>query len=159
MTEILVPTLGESVTEATVATWFKAPGEPVNVDEMICELETDKVTVEVPSPVSGILKEISATEGTTVGLNALLAIIDEHGANERASLTPEANKAASEKKVNSIKVSKETEDAPSARKIMREKNITPSQVSGTGRDGRIMKEDVKDLEIKRQSYRCSAWRN
>ena len=72
MTEILVPTLGESVTEATVATWFKKQGENVSIDEMLCELETDKVTVEVPSPVSGVLKEISSPEGTTVGLNALL---------------------------------------------------------------------------------------
>ncbi|MEZ5913336.1 MAG: biotin/lipoyl-containing protein [Paracoccaceae bacterium] len=69
-TEIRVPTLGESVTEATVATWFKKPGDRVMVDEMLCELETDKVTVEVPSPVAGVLAEIVAPEGTTVGVNA-----------------------------------------------------------------------------------------
>ena len=65
--EIRVPTLGESVTEATVATWFKKPGDVVAVDDMLCELETDKVTVEVPSPVAGTMSEIIAAEGTTVG--------------------------------------------------------------------------------------------
>jgi 2-oxoglutarate dehydrogenase E2 component (dihydrolipoamide succinyltransferase) len=77
MTEIRVPTLGESVTEATVATWFKKPGDSVAIDEMLCELETDKVTVEVPSTVSGILSEIVAHEGKTVGLDAILGIISE----------------------------------------------------------------------------------
>ncbi|MEL6208222.1 MAG: biotin/lipoyl-containing protein, partial [Pseudomonadota bacterium] len=71
-TEVRVPTLGESVTEATVATWFKQPGESVAADEMLCELETDKVTVEVPSPAAGTLGEIVAAEGDTVGVDALL---------------------------------------------------------------------------------------
>ena len=66
-TEVRVPTLGESVTEATVATWFKKPGEKVEMDEMLCELETDKVTVEVPSPAAGVLGDIVAAEGETVG--------------------------------------------------------------------------------------------
>ena len=79
-TEVRVPALGESVTEATVATWFKKPGDSVAVDEMLCELETDKVTVEVPSPAAGVLAEIVATEGTTVGPNGLLAQIGEAGA-------------------------------------------------------------------------------
>ena len=82
-TEVRVPTLGESVTEATVATWFKKPGDQVAVDDMLCELETDKVTVEVPSPVAGTLAEIVAAEGATVSTEALLAQI-----NERESPTP-----------------------------------------------------------------------
>ena len=77
MKEIKVPTLGESVTEATVATWFKKVGEFVSVDEMICELETDKVTIEVPSIASGKLTDIKFPEGTTVGINEILALIDE----------------------------------------------------------------------------------
>jgi len=77
MTEVRVPTLGESVSEATVATWFKKPGEAVAQDEMLCELETDKVTVEVPAPMAGVLSEIVATEGTTVAVDALLANISE----------------------------------------------------------------------------------
>lgn len=78
-TEVRVPALGESVTEATIATWFKKPGDAVEVDEMLCELETDKVTVEVPSPAAGTLAEIVAAEGETVGVDALLAQIDETG--------------------------------------------------------------------------------
>ncbi len=149
MTELLVPTLGESVTEATVATWFKKPGESVNVDEMLCELETDKVTVEVPSPVSGVLKEISSPEGTTVGLNALLAIIDEQDSNNvGVNIVDKTNI----KEAVTIEISKEQKDlvgetihAPSARKIMQEQNIDPSKVTGSGRGGRIMKEDVVNL--------------
>ncbi|MEO0358810.1 MAG: biotin/lipoyl-containing protein, partial [Pseudomonadota bacterium] len=80
MTEVRVPTLGESVTEATVATWFKKPGDSVAVDEMLCELETDKVTVEVPSPIAGVLSEVVAAEGATVGVDALLAKISQCGA-------------------------------------------------------------------------------
>ena len=76
-TEVRVPTLGESVSEATVATWFRKAGDPVAQDEMLCELETDKVTVEVHSPAAGILTEIVAPEGTTVGVSALLAQVSE----------------------------------------------------------------------------------
>jgi 2-oxoglutarate dehydrogenase E2 component (dihydrolipoamide succinyltransferase) len=87
MAEIRVPTLGESVTEATVATWFKKVGEPVAVDEMLCELETDKVTVEVPATAAGVLSEIVAKEGETVGVDALLATIDEK-ADAKAAAKP-----------------------------------------------------------------------
>ena len=86
-TEVRVPTLGESVTEATVATWFKTPGDAVAADEMLCELETDKVTVEVPSPVAGTMGEIVAAEGETVGVDALLAMITE-GATASAAANP-----------------------------------------------------------------------
>ena len=152
MTNILVPTLGESVTEATVATWFKKLGEDVSVDEMLCELETDKVTVEVPSTVSGKLKEIISPEGTTVGLNAILAIVDEAAAvgNQATSdekiktqETTSATLTGQEKKKNQA-----AENAPSARKIMQEKGIDPSSIQGSGRDGRIMKEDVLDISTK-----------
>ena len=138
--EIRVPTLGESVTEATIATWYKKPGDAVAVDEMLCELETDKVTVEVPSPAAGTLGEIVAAEGETVGVNALLGTINE-GAGApaakpaAASAAPAAAPAASGKK--------DVEDAPSAKKLMAEKGLSADQVQGTGRDGRIMKEDVQ----------------
>jgi 2-oxoglutarate dehydrogenase E2 component (dihydrolipoamide succinyltransferase) len=148
MTNILVPTLGESVTEATVATWFKKLGEDVSVDEMLCELETDKVTVEVPSTVSGKLKEIISHEGTTVGLNAILAIVDEAAIGDQATTNKEiktkettsATLIGQEKKKNQA-----GENAPSARKIMQEKGIDPTSIQGSGRDGRIMKEDVLDI--------------
>ena len=152
MTNILVPTLGESVTEATVATWFKKLGEDVSVDEMLCELETDKVTVEVPSTVSGKLKEIISPEGTTVGLNAILAVVDEAAAvgdqatshkEIKTQETTSATLTGQEKKKNQA-----AENAPSARKIMQEKGIDASSIQGSGRDGRIMKEDVLDISTK-----------
>lgn len=87
-TDVKVPALGRSVTEATVATWFKKPGERVEMDEMLCELETDKVTVEVPSPAAGVLAAIVAAEGTTVAPDAVLAQIDETGAAAGAAPRP-----------------------------------------------------------------------
>ena len=143
MTEIRVPTLGESVTEATVATWFKKPGDSVAIDEMLCELETDKVTVEVPSTVSGILSEIVAHEGETVGLDAILGIISE-GDTQPTENNNDDEKISSISN-DKIQISNETKDfenAPSAKKLMNENKINEKNVVGTGRDGRVMKEDV-----------------
>ena len=146
MTEIRVPTLGESVTEATVATWFKKRGEIVSTDEMICELETDKVTVEVPAPISGILSEIIADEGQTVEVNALLAVLT---ANNDNKLTAEPQqKSHNDKQDTAVQNDKSYADvdaqlAPSAKKAIVEAGITPDQIRGSGRDGRIMKEDVQ----------------
>jgi 2-oxoglutarate dehydrogenase E2 component (dihydrolipoamide succinyltransferase) len=137
-TEIRVPTLGESVTEATVATWFKKPGDAVAVDEMLCELETDKVTVEVPSPVAGTLSEIVAAEGETVGVDALLAQIAEGAAAAAPAAKAETPKAAAAPAPTAT--AKDVEDAPSAKKLMAENNLT--DVQGTGKDGRVMKGDV-----------------
>ena len=137
-TEIRVPTLGESVTEATVATWFKKPGDAVAVDEMLCELETDKVTVEVPSPVVGTLSEIVAAEGETVGVDALLAQVAEGAAAAAPAAKAETPKAAAAPAPTAA--AKDVEDAPSAKKLMAENNLT--DVQGTGKDGRVMKGDV-----------------
>jgi 2-oxoglutarate dehydrogenase E2 component (dihydrolipoamide succinyltransferase) len=139
-TEVRVPTLGESVTEATLATWFKKAGDTVAVDEMLCELETDKVTVEVPSPVAGVLSEIVAAEGETVGANALLAQISEGG--EAAAPAPAAKAEAPKAEAAPAPVTARTdvENAPSANKLMAENNL--KDVAGTGKDGRVMKEDV-----------------
>ena len=139
--EVRVPTLGESVTEATVATWFKKPGDAVAQDEMLCELETDKVTVEVPAPVAGTLAEIVAAEGATVGVAALLATINAGAAAAPAApapavVPPPAAALAPAK-------TKEPEDAPSAKKMMTEAGITRQAVAATGKDGRVMKEDVQ----------------
>ena len=143
-TEVRVPTLGESVTEATVATWFKQPGEAVAVDEMLCELETDKVTVEVPSPVAGTLSEIVAAEGETVGVDALLAQIaegDAPAAKPAAKEAPPKAEAAKPAETAPAATARtDTEDAPSAKKLMAEHGLT--DVKGTGKDGRVMKEDV-----------------
>jgi 2-oxoglutarate dehydrogenase E2 component (dihydrolipoamide succinyltransferase) len=144
--EVRVPTLGESVSEATIATWFKKVGDAVAVDEMLCELETDKVTVEVPSPTAGVLSEIIAAEGETVGVNALLAMIGEgDGAAVAPAVKPESVPAAEPAAEATAQpaAAKSVEDAPSAKKAMAEAGLSADQVQGTGRDGRIMKEDVQ----------------
>ncbi|MEM7237117.1 MAG: biotin/lipoyl-containing protein, partial [Pseudomonadota bacterium] len=142
-TEVRVPTLGESVTEATVATWFKKPGDAVSVDEMLCELETDKVTVEVPSPVAGAMAEHVAKEGDTVGVDALLATINE---GEAAAAAPAAEASAAAPAADTPPAPSAAPEppraAPSAQKMMAEKGIDITAIAGTGRDGRVMKEDV-----------------
>ena len=134
--DVMVPTLGESVTEATVSTWFKKVGDTVAQDEMLCELETDKVSVEVPSPAAGVLVEIVAAEGATVQASGKLAVISgEAGATASAPAAAPAAEAPAAKKA--------VEDAPSAKKAMAEAGMSADQVTGTGRDGRIMKSDVQ----------------
>ena len=147
MTDVRVPTLGESVTEATVATWFKQPGDSINMDEMLCELETDKVTVEVPSPAAGVMGSIVAQEGSVVSMDALLTTISE-GSLEKLEnekiLTSEEDKniteASTETKSENQNI--DIENAPSAKKLMAENKISPDKIAGTGKDGRIMKNDV-----------------
>ena len=131
--DIMVPTLGESVTEATVSTWFKKPGEAFAADEMLCELETDKVSVEVPAPAAGVMTSVLAEEGATVEAGGKLAIMSTHAG--AAPAAPKGEAAAS-----APTASKDVEDAPSAKKLMAENNLT--DVQGTGKDGRVMKEDV-----------------
>ena len=147
MTDVRVPTLGESVTEATVATWFKQPGDKINLDEMLCELETDKVTVEVPSPAAGIMGDIIAQEGSVVNMDALLTTIGESGTKEpkiEKNLTTKTEKIITKtvtenKSENQIV---DIENAPSAKKLMAENKISSETIAGTGKDGRIMKNDV-----------------
>ena len=133
---VMVPSLGESVSEATVSTWFKKEGDAVAQDEMLCELETDKVSVEVPSPAAGVLAKITAPEGTTVGASAQLAVI---AGGASAAATPAATAPAA---APAAIATRDVEDAPAAKKAMAEAGLSPSQVTGTGRDGRIMKDDV-----------------
>ena len=143
--EVRVPTLGESVTEATVASWFKQPGEAVAVDEMLCELETDKVTIEVPSPAAGVLGDHVAKAGDTVGVNALLATVEEGGTATATAAAPaaKAEAPAPAPAAAAPAATKDIEDAPAAKKMMAEAGLTTGQVEGTGRDGRVMKEDVQ----------------
>ena len=140
--EIRVPTLGESVTEATVATWFKKPGDLVAADEMLCELETDKVTVEVPSPMAGTLQDIIAQEGDTVGV--LLANISEGDATASPAATASTSSSHDPAPAPAPAGTSSTdiEDAPSAKKAMAEANLNRDAVTGTGRGGRVMKDDV-----------------
>jgi len=129
---VMVPTLGESVTEATVSTWFKAVGDTVAQDEMLCELETDKVSVEVPSPAAGILTEITAPEGATVDASAQLAVISSSGASSSAA--PSAPAAAVSPALATGGATGGTADiknAPSAEIAMAEAGISASAVTGT----------------------------
>ena len=139
--DVMVPALGESVTEATVATWFKKVGDTVAADEMLCELETDKVSVEVPAPAAGVLAEIVAVEGTTVDAKAKLAVITE-GAGGAKPAAATADEKATDAGPETPTLRKDVEDAPSAKKAMAEKGLDRDQVQGSGRDGRVMKEDV-----------------
>jgi 2-oxoglutarate dehydrogenase E2 component (dihydrolipoamide succinyltransferase) len=161
MTEIRVPTLGESVTEATIGKWFKKPGDPVAVDEPLVELETDKVTIEVPAPAAGVLSDIAAKDGDTVAVGALLGQIkDGAGASAaapKAAAAPAAAKpapAAPPQPKSAPKpepaptpapapiASAETPTAPSVRRLATESGIDAATVAGSGRDGRVTKGDM-----------------
>jgi 2-oxoglutarate dehydrogenase E2 component (dihydrolipoamide succinyltransferase) len=151
MAEIRVPTLGESVTEATIGKWFKKPGEAVAVDEPLVELETDKVTIEVPAPAAGVLSDIAAKDGETVAVGALLGQIKEGaGATPAAKLAAAAAAAtkAPEPKAEQPKTASATTPssdmplAPSVRKIAAETGVDPAKIDGSGKDGRVTKGDM-----------------
>jgi 2-oxoglutarate dehydrogenase E2 component (dihydrolipoamide succinyltransferase) len=140
MTEIRVPTLGESVTEATIGRWFKKAGDAVAVDEPLVELETDKVTIEVPAPSAGVLGEIAAKDGETVAVGALLGQINEGaagGAKPAAAPAKAAPAAAAPKAVAA-----DAPLAPSVRKLSAESGVDASTVPGSGKDGRVTKGDM-----------------
>ena len=136
-TDIKVPALGESVSEATIARWFKKEGEAVKADEPIVELETDKVTVEVPAPASGVLSSIGVASGATVGVGAILGQIAE---GKGASPAP-AKKAEAPASAPQAAASAATQ-SPAVRKIAEEKNIDVSGMTGSGKDGRVTKGDL-----------------
>jgi 2-oxoglutarate dehydrogenase E2 component (dihydrolipoamide succinyltransferase) len=155
-TEIRVPTLGESVSEATVGTWFKKVGDAIKVDEPILELETDKVTIEVPSPVAGTLSEIVAQAGETVGLGALLGQISAAAAGAAAAApaaapapatapaapAPAAAPVATAAASASASSVSTMPPAPAASKMLAENNLSAEQVDGSGKRGQVLKGDV-----------------
>jgi len=148
-TEIRVPTLGESVSEATVGTWFKKVGDAIKADEPILELETDKVTIEVPAPASGTLSEIVAQAGETVGLGALLGQIAA-GAGAAAAPAAAAPAAAPAKVAEPavaaaaapVAAASAMPPAPAAAKMLAENNLSADQVDGSGKRGQVLKGDV-----------------
>ena len=149
MTEIRVPTLGESVTEATIGRWFKKAGDAVAVDEPLVELETDKVTIEVPAPSAGVLGEISAKDGETVAVGALLGQINDGAAGgAKPAATPAkapaaAASAAAPAAAPAPKVPpSDTPLAPSVRKLSAESGVDAATVPGSGKDGRVTKGDM-----------------
>ena len=151
--EIKVPVLGESVVEATVARWIKQKGDAVAADEAIVELETDKVSLEVPSPVAGVIEDIVAEEGAVVGVDALLGLVTEGAvASAKApQLKPAdpAPAAAAPKAVAPAPVAEASHTlSPAVRKLVEENNMNPSTIVATGKDGRLTKADVKDAIAK-----------
>jgi 2-oxoglutarate dehydrogenase E2 component (dihydrolipoamide succinyltransferase) len=145
MTEIRVPTLGESVTEATIGRWFKKAGDAVAVDEPLVELETDKVTIEVPAPSAGTLGDIIAKDGETVAVGALLGQINEGAAGAAAKPAAAPAKAppppaAAAPAAKALPA--DTPLAPSVRKIAAESGIDAATVPGSGKDGRVTKGDM-----------------
>ena len=141
-TEIKVPVLGESIVEATIGKWLKQVGEPFAVDESLVELETDKVSIEVPAPSAGTLSEIFAKEGDNVEVGALLAIIEE-GAGKVAkpiSATAAAPATKTPEKSNSSSMP----PSPAADKLLKEKGLTATDVSGSGKRGQVLKSDVQN---------------
>ena len=155
-TEIRVPTLGESITEATVAQWYKKPGEAVSADEPLCELETDKVTIEVPAPSAGVMGDVAVEDGATVEVGALLGEILE-GTGASAIASPPSNDApvstppepratdTSEAPKQEPAVKSATEEgilAPSVRRLVDEHGLDAAALSGSGKGGRLTKGDV-----------------
>src|SRR5687768_16410174 len=147
MADIRVPTLGESVTEATIGRWFKKPGEAVAVDEPLVELETDKVTIEVPAPAAGVLSEIAVKDGETVAVGALLGQIKE-GAAGAAPAAPAAKAAAPKPAAPApapapaAPKAADGPQAPSVRRLSAESGVDASTVPGSGKDGRVTKGDM-----------------
>jgi 2-oxoglutarate dehydrogenase E2 component (dihydrolipoamide succinyltransferase) len=150
MAEIRVPTLGESVTEATIGKWFKKPGDAVAVDEPLVELETDKVTIEVPAPAAGVLSDIAAKDGDTVAVGAVLGQIKEGAGAAPAKAAAKPAEAAPQpaaapappKPAAAAPPPTDAPLAPSVRRIAAETGTDPSTVSGAGKDGRVTKGDM-----------------
>lgn len=148
MSQIVVPSLGESVSEATVAKWLKKEGEAVKMDEPLVELETDKVTVEVNAPEAGVVSKIIAPVGANVAVGALLGELTKgSAANDVKPVSaskPAPVQAAPVQMAQPQATRTDTQDGPAARKMMADNNVPAGAVSGTGKDGRVMKEDVQN---------------
>src|SRR5690606_11617760 len=162
-TEVKVPTLGESITEATLGAWLKQPGDPVAADEPIASLETDKVALDVPSPVAGVMGEQRVNEGDNVEVGAVIATIEPAGAGAAAPPPPAPAGAAASGAVNpagpgetpappgdenaTVAAEDEADHAhltlsPAVRRAVLDLRVDPSKIKGTGKDGRITKDDV-----------------
>src|SRR5436309_1469450 len=162
-TDVEVPALGESITEGTLAQWLKKPGEAVAADEPIASLETDKVSVEVPSPVAGVLSEQLVKEGDTVAVGAVIARIDQNATAGAAAPAPKVDQAAAAATTNPagagetpalrgdatapVAEMEPEEDhittlSPAVRRAVLEYHVDPTKIRGTGKDGRLTKDDV-----------------
>lgn len=151
--EVKVPVLPESVAEATVAAWHKRVGDAVSIDENLVDIETEKVVLEVPSTVNGVIKEIKFVEGATVGEQAVLALIEEGAAVTATAATPTAAAEPTAAVVETAAITqvegnaKDDSDklSPAVRKLLMENNLSASSITGSGKNGRILKEDVLSM--------------
>lgn len=162
-TEVKVPQLPESVSEATLVNWHKKPGDAVKRDENLVDLETDKVVLEVPAPADGVLKEIKAEDGATVGGGDLIAILEEGAAGEAAPKEEKAEEQPAEREQEERKPQPQEAEpkkergksaarlSPSVRRLVEEHNLDPEDIEGSGRDGRLTKSDVMDYLDRRES--------
>ncbi|MBY7649940.1 MAG: dihydrolipoamide succinyltransferase [Candidatus Liberibacter europaeus] len=141
-TKILVPSLGESVNEATVGAWSKKIGDIVEIGETLLELETDKVTIEVPSPVSGKLTEISVEQGDTIAPGGFLGYIDEKSKQESVVATESTSDVSNDVCEQTSNMGYQMPQSPSAAKLIAESGLSPSDIKGTGKRGQILKPDV-----------------
>jgi 2-oxoglutarate dehydrogenase E2 component (dihydrolipoamide succinyltransferase) len=145
-TEVKVPTLGESLTEATLGQWLKKPGDAVAADEAIASLETDKVAIEVTAPVAGVMGQQFVAEGATVNVGAVIAAIDPStssgGSGAAASVAPAVPAAVSAPVAVADDASGDLTLSPAVRRVVLERGLDPSKIKGTGKDGRLTKEDV-----------------
>jgi 2-oxoglutarate dehydrogenase E2 component (dihydrolipoamide succinyltransferase) len=139
--EIRVPQLPESVADATLVAWRKQPGDAVSRDENLADLETDKVVLEVPAPVSGVLREIKVPAGTSVKSGDLLAVVDEGAAATTAKAAPAAAKAAAAKPAAATTIAPRT--GPAARRVIEENNLAPAAIAGAAAGGRVTKNDAR----------------
>src|SRR6185312_4475992 len=160
--EVKVPQLPESVQDATLVNWHKKPGDSVNRDENLVDIETDKVVLEVPAPVSGVLKEIRVKDGTTVGAGQVLAILEE-GAGAAAApaqkAAPAPVPAAAPAPAPAAAQASAPADmplSPSVRRLVEENKLDPSQIRGSARDGRLTKGDVLDYMANRGNAPAAA---
>ena len=159
--ELIVPTLGESITEATVSKWLKRIGEPFEVDEPLVEIETDKITVEVPAPIAGVLSEIKAAEGADINIGGVLAIIVDSNGSTKTSQTKQEtsnyleaeskNENVTSDKTNiqekeEIKIQTDSSKlSPSVKKMIEENNLDAGSINSKREDGRLTKEDVLEF--------------
>src|SRR5690606_9671305 len=146
ITEVLVPQLSESVSEATLLNWKKQPGEAVEADEILIEVETDKVVLEVPAPSAGVMKEIVKGDGSTVTSGEVLARIDTEGKAAAPAAEAEPAPAAAPAAAPASGGSSSSASAiasPAASKILSEKGVDPATVEGSGRGGRVTKDDAQ----------------
>lgn len=162
--EITVPSLGESVSEATIAKWYKQVGDAVEMDEPLVELETDKVTMEVNAPAAGMLEAIKVEEGETVEVGVLLGSIKEGAAGSKAAPKAEAPKKDTPKPIphpssESKSSGGDKQSGPAARKLLDETGIDPKSIAGSGKDGRVTKGDVLEAKAGGGAVKAAAPRD